>query len=364
MDNSASPGNNSQESGSPENSPLLSRLQRRQEQSGGVINTRQLHRHYQSTQATTGRLTQRLTLPQQINSRYGASGLQPKLNLERFSRPRVESADVSNTYLEPTNVAPSNVALSGRGEGVQRSMATRTNSPQFPSNLGHQGRSQPPSGSVPSTSPKVPIISQIKSSTVSRSRACFQSFPQDYDPPQPPLIRGEPYSKSPEGGIAPSGDNGGSPSLKTRPSAQPPTSLPRQVKVNRQATLSALQDKFTPPEIVQSQVVPPQTEGDSHSPSPVNPASVIQTKLVVAKPTQPLATGKTSSTPDLVWRSQEEEESDSSLVQTKLSDSNPNQRISENFFDTEFCPPSPPILGGTRIQLAGKSPPKLGDLGG
>ncbi|NEQ63264.1 MAG: hypothetical protein F6K53_40365, partial [Moorea sp. SIO4A1] len=58
MDNSASPGNNSQESGSPENSPLLSRLQRRQEQSGGVINTRQLHRHYQSTQATTGRLTQ------------------------------------------------------------------------------------------------------------------------------------------------------------------------------------------------------------------------------------------------------------------------------------------------------------------
>ncbi|NEN97315.1 MAG: hypothetical protein F6K50_17835 [Moorea sp. SIO3I7] len=364
MDNSASQANNFQESGSPENSPLLSRLQRRQEKSGGVINTRQLHRHYQSTQATTARLTQRLTLPEQINSRYGASGLQPKLNLERFSRPRVESADVSNTYLEPTNVAPSNVALSGRGEGVQRSMATRTNSRQFPDHLGHQGRSQPPSRSVPSTSPKVPIISQIKSSTVSRSRACFQSFPQDLDPPQPPLIRGEPYSKSPERGIARSGDNGGSPSLKTRPSAQPPTSLPRQVKINRQATLSALHHQFTPPESIQSQVVPPKTEGDFHSPSPVNPASVIQTKLVVAKPTQPLATGKTSSTPDLVWRSQEEEESDSSLVQTKLSDSNPNQRISENFFDTEFCPPSPPILGGTRIQLAGKSPPKLGDLGG
>ncbi|NEO62791.1 MAG: hypothetical protein F6J98_21075, partial [Moorea sp. SIO4G2] len=47
-------------------------------------------------------------------------------------------------------------------------------------------------------------------------RACFQSFPQDYDPPQPPLIRGEPYSKSPERGIARSGDNGGF--SKTRPS--------------------------------------------------------------------------------------------------------------------------------------------------
>ncbi|NEO66241.1 MAG: hypothetical protein F6J98_40020, partial [Moorea sp. SIO4G2] len=76
MDNSGSQANNFQQSGSPENSPLLSRLQRRQEKSGGVINTRQLHRHYQSTQATTARLTQRLTLPEQINSRYGASGLQ------------------------------------------------------------------------------------------------------------------------------------------------------------------------------------------------------------------------------------------------------------------------------------------------
>ncbi|WP_293042954.1 NACHT domain-containing NTPase, partial [Moorena sp. SIO1F2] len=46
------------------------------------------------------------------------------------------------------------------------------------------------------------------------SRTCFQSFPQDYDPPQPPLLRGEPYSKSPFF----KGDLGGSPSLKTRPS--------------------------------------------------------------------------------------------------------------------------------------------------
>ena len=49
-------------------------------------------------------------------------------------------------------------------------------------------------------------------------RACFQSFPQDLDPPQPPLKKGEPYSKSPFF----KGDNGGSPSLKTRPSLDQP----------------------------------------------------------------------------------------------------------------------------------------------
>ncbi|NEO96924.1 MAG: hypothetical protein F6K56_45265, partial [Moorea sp. SIO3G5] len=42
-------------------------------------------------------------------------------------------------------------------------------------------------------------------------RACFQSFPQDLDPPQPPARKGEPYSKSPFF----KGDLGGSPSLKT-----------------------------------------------------------------------------------------------------------------------------------------------------
>ncbi|NEO89995.1 MAG: SDR family oxidoreductase [Moorea sp. SIO3G5] len=49
------------------------------------------------------------------------------------------------------------------------------------------------------------------------SRACFQSFPQDLDPPQPPARKGEPYSKSPFF----KGDLGGSPSLKTRPSLPP-----------------------------------------------------------------------------------------------------------------------------------------------
>ncbi|AOY81598.1 hypothetical protein BJP36_18430 [Moorena producens JHB] len=47
-----------------------------------------------------------------------------------------------------------------------------------------------------------------------KARACFQSFPQDgYDPPQPPLIRGEPYSKSPFF----KGDLGGSPRQEDTP---------------------------------------------------------------------------------------------------------------------------------------------------
>ncbi|NER88038.1 MULTISPECIES: alpha-mannosidase [unclassified Moorena] len=79
----------------------------------------------------------------------------------------------------------------------------------------------------------------IPDSLLGGVRACFQSFPQDLDPPQPPLIRGEPNSKSPEraiprsGDLAPQpplirgepnskspffkGDLGGSPSLKTCP---------------------------------------------------------------------------------------------------------------------------------------------------
>ncbi|NEO37673.1 MAG: CRTAC1 family protein [Moorea sp. SIOASIH] len=61
-------------------------------------------------------------------------------------------------------------------------------------------------------------VAFLKKARLEGTRACFQSFPQDDDPPQPPLIRGEPYSKSPERGIARSGDNGGSPSLKTCPS--------------------------------------------------------------------------------------------------------------------------------------------------
>ncbi|NEQ04705.1 MAG: hypothetical protein F6K37_01455 [Moorea sp. SIO4E2] len=34
------------------------------------------------------------------------------------------------------------------------------------------------------------------------------------------------------------------------------------------------------------------------------------------------------------------------------------------FFDTEFCPPSPPTLGGTRVNLLLKVPQNWGTNGG
>ncbi|WP_353736897.1 hypothetical protein, partial [Moorena sp. SIO2C4] len=49
----------------------------------------------------------------------------------------------------------------------------------------------------------------------------------------------------------------------------------------------------------------------------------------------------------------------------RLEARNPDaQRISEKFFDTEFCPPSPPILGGTRINLLVEVPQNWGTNGG
>ncbi|EGJ31310.1 hypothetical protein LYNGBM3L_41590 [Moorena producens 3L] len=40
------------------------------------------------------------------------------------------------------------------------------------------------------------------------------------------------------------------------------------------------------------------------------------------------------------------------------------KRISPKFFDTEFCPPSPPTLGGTRVNLLLKVPQNWGTNGG
>ncbi|OLT59871.1 hypothetical protein BJP37_13420 [Moorena bouillonii PNG] len=40
------------------------------------------------------------------------------------------------------------------------------------------------------------------------------------------------------------------------------------------------------------------------------------------------------------------------------------KRISEKFFYTEFCPPSPPTLGGKRVHLLLKVPQNWGTNGG
>ena len=78
---------------SPYSSTLVQRLQRRLVKPAGVINTQQLHGHYQATQSTAGRLVQKSMLPEQVKFRYGSGVLQPTAIMSRLQRQRTESAD-------------------------------------------------------------------------------------------------------------------------------------------------------------------------------------------------------------------------------------------------------------------------------
>ncbi|NEQ10327.1 MAG: hypothetical protein F6K37_31645, partial [Moorea sp. SIO4E2] len=78
---------------SPYNSTLGQRLQRRLVKPAGVINTQQLHSHYQATQGTAARLVQKSVLPEQVKFRYGSGVLQPTAIMSRLQRQRTESAD-------------------------------------------------------------------------------------------------------------------------------------------------------------------------------------------------------------------------------------------------------------------------------
>ncbi|NET59623.1 MAG: hypothetical protein F6K47_26785 [Symploca sp. SIO2E6] len=95
---------------------LEQRLQRRLVEPAGVVNTRQLHCHYQATQGTAGRLVQRLALPEQVKFRYGSGVLQPTAVIQRLQRQRRESADVFDRQLQPTSHG-----YPARGETVQTS---------------------------------------------------------------------------------------------------------------------------------------------------------------------------------------------------------------------------------------------------
>nr|WP_137985360.1 hypothetical protein [Moorena producens] len=78
---------------SPYNSTLGQRLQRRLVKPAGVINTQQLHSHYQATQGTAARLVQKSVLPEQVKFRYGSGVLQSTAIMSRLQRQRTESAD-------------------------------------------------------------------------------------------------------------------------------------------------------------------------------------------------------------------------------------------------------------------------------
>ncbi|NEQ56266.1 MULTISPECIES: hypothetical protein [unclassified Moorena] len=77
----------------PYSSTLGQRLQRRLVKPAGVINTQQLHSHYQATQSTAGRLVQKSMLPEQVKFRYGSGVLQPTAIMSRLQRQRTESAE-------------------------------------------------------------------------------------------------------------------------------------------------------------------------------------------------------------------------------------------------------------------------------
>ena len=102
----------------PSRSTLGQRLQRRLIEPAGVINTQQLHCHYQGTQKTAGPLIQRLALPEQVKFRYGSGVLQPNAIVQSLQRRRTESADVFNgQFQEATPYVSSTM-----GETVQRSI--------------------------------------------------------------------------------------------------------------------------------------------------------------------------------------------------------------------------------------------------
>ncbi|WP_287284388.1 hypothetical protein, partial [Okeania sp. SIO2G4] len=139
-------------SNNPSSLTLGKRIQRRVVEPAGVINTQQLHCHYQATQGMTGRLVQRLGLPEQVKFRYGSGVLQPTAIIQRLQRQRTESANVLNQQFPATPDAHS-----AMGEMVQRSIPPQSR--QFQNSREIQGRSHKKLGRY-HTNPLQPSITQ------------------------------------------------------------------------------------------------------------------------------------------------------------------------------------------------------------
>ncbi|NEO57751.1 MAG: hypothetical protein F6K54_34630 [Okeania sp. SIO3B5] len=139
-------------SNNPNSLTLGQRLQRRVVEPAGVINTQQLHCHYQATQGMAGRLVQRLALPEQVKFRYGSGVLQPTAITQRLQRQRTESAEVLNEQFPTTPYADS-----AMGEMVQRSIPPQSR--QFQNSREIQGRSPNKLGRT-NTNPLQPSITQ------------------------------------------------------------------------------------------------------------------------------------------------------------------------------------------------------------
>ncbi|RQH18201.1 hypothetical protein, partial [Okeania hirsuta] len=139
-------------SNNPSSLTLGKRIQRRVVEPAGVINTQQLHCHYQATQGIAGRLVQRLGLPEQVKFRYGSGVLQPTSIIQRLQRQRTESAEVLNEQFPATPDAHS-----AMGEMVQRSIPPQSR--QFQNSREIQGRSTNKLGRY-HTNPLQPSITQ------------------------------------------------------------------------------------------------------------------------------------------------------------------------------------------------------------
>ena len=151
------------------------RIQRRLVKPVGVINTQQLHCHYQTTQERAGRLIQRVALPEQVKIRYGSGVLQPTAMLQNLQRHGRESVnDFEGQYgaypwsgyaITPHHQLPASPVS---GTMVQRSMQLQSR--QF-KNSGETKRSNNLQQSITqkATAMTKPWVEQIPKSNISSS---------------------------------------------------------------------------------------------------------------------------------------------------------------------------------------------------
>ena len=221
-------------------SPLAQRLQRRLLTAGGVINTRQLHRHYQSTQRTAGKLNQRLGLPERVQLRYQTSVFQPGEILQRLQRPRKEWPQFPQLQGQPRlNQSPvaSYQSDSPWSKGSEIEQISR-----FRAEVKGEGAELLPQ---PPQSPTLSINQPLTPLRISRQATIAAASPQFRFPSsatQSSLLQLQTKPRSPsESASSPQPDN-------SNPTASVSTRSPSsgQLRVSRPETMAAVPAQFTP----------------------------------------------------------------------------------------------------------------------
>ncbi len=247
-------------------SPLAQRLQRRLFTSGGVINTRQLHTHYQSIQRTAGRLNQQLELPERVRSRYQISVFQPGTILQRLQRQRRESVQFPQLQMQPTlsqSLVASSQSDSGGFWGNQVEQISRVQSEvkaQKSALLTQPRRSPTPS-----------VTESLTPLRISRQATIAATSPQFLAPssaiPSPTLQR----QVKPESNSAVAINTQ---SQTSNASASPISSPSSQWRVSRPETMTAVQAQFTPLAVTEAQASVPGKP--QLSPEPAQELTMVQ----------------------------------------------------------------------------------------